>query len=102
MAEAEPVLLEPVAALEVTVPDGATGAVLSDLSARRGRIVSTSVTDDGASHIEAHVPEAELVSFASDLRALTGGQGTATIAYDHHTEVPDAVARRLQDDLAPS
>jgi len=94
VAEAEPVLLEPVAALEVTVPDGATGAVLSDLSARRGRIVSTSATDDGASHIEAHVPEAELVTFASDLRALTGGQGTATIAYDHHTEVPVGQSRR--------
>jgi elongation factor G len=95
VAEADPVLLEPVAAVLVTVPDELTGAVLSDLSARRGRIVATGVTEDGASRIQAQVPEAELVTFASDLRALTGGRATATTVYDHHTEVPDQVAQRV-------
>jgi elongation factor G len=100
VAEADPVLLEPVAAVQVTVPDELTGTVLSDLSARRGRIMATSTTPDGSSRIEAHVPEAELTTIASDLRALTGGQGTVTMAYDHHTEVPDAVAQRLLDTQA--
>ncbi len=100
VAEADPVLLEPVAAVHVTVPDALTGAVLSDLSSRRGRIVATSVTDDGASRIQAQVPEAELVTFASDLRALTGGRATATTVYDHHTEVPDQVAQRVLAELS--
>ncbi len=100
VAEAEPVLLEPVAAVLVTVPDELTGPVLSDLSSRRGRIVTTSVTEDGASRIQAQVPEAELVTFASDLRALTGGRATATTVYDHHTEVPDQVAQRVLVELS--
>jgi elongation factor G len=99
VADADPVLLEPVAAVEVTTPDEFTGTVLSDLSARRGRIVATAATDGGSSLIEAHVPDAELATFASDLRALTGGQAAVTITYDHHTEVPDTVARRLLNDL---
>jgi elongation factor G len=95
VAEADPVLLEPVAAVRVTVPDDLTGAILSDLSARRGRIVATSATDDGMSLVDALVPDAELVTFPSDLRALSSGQGTVTIQYDHHAEVPDAIASRL-------
>jgi elongation factor G len=95
VAEADPVLLEPVAVVRVTVPDDLTGTILSDLSARRGRIVATSATDDGLSLVEAHVPDAELVSFTSDLRAISSGQATVVIRYDHHAEVPDAVASRL-------
>jgi elongation factor G len=98
--EADPVLLEPVSSVLVMVPDEFTGAVLSDLSSRRGRIVATSATEDGWSRLEAHVPDAELATFASDLRALTAGQGSADIAYDHHDEVPDNVARRLLEELA--
>ena len=102
VTEADPVLLEPVALVIVTVPNELTGAVLSDLSARRGKITATHVTDDGASRIQAHVPDVELATFTSDLRALTSGQGTASLAYDHHTDVPDTVARRLLEGSASS
>jgi elongation factor G len=97
LAEAEPVLLEPVAAVSVFVPEEQVGAVLSDLASRRGRILGTDVAGPARSRIEAHVPEAELVSFAADLRALTGGRGELTLAYDHHDEVPDNLRRRVLD-----
>jgi elongation factor G len=95
VSEAEPALLEPVAAVRVAVPDDLTGTILSDLSARRGRIVATRAAEGGMSLVEAHVPDAELATFASDLRALSSGQGTVTIRYDHHAEVPEGVASRL-------
>jgi elongation factor G len=99
VAEADPVLLEPISAVRVTVPDELTGPALSDLSSRRGRIVATSAAGLGWSRIEAHVPEAEIATFASDLRALTRGQGSAQVAYDHHAEVPEPVARRVLEGM---
>jgi elongation factor G len=95
VAEAEPILLEPVSTVRVTVPDELTGTVLADLASRRGRIVATSASGGGWNRIEALVPDAEVTSLASDLRALTGGLGTADVRQDHHAEVPEDVARRV-------
>jgi len=102
MVDADPVLLEPVAAMTVVVPEEVTGALLSDLSARRGRILGTDVAGPGRTRIDAHVPEAELTTFASDLRALTSGRGEVSFAHDHHEEVPANIARRVLDALATS
>jgi elongation factor G len=95
VAAASPVLLEPVAAVVVAVPEELTGAVMSDLSARRGRILGTDAERVGWTRVEAHVPEAELSSFAADLRALTSGRAEVSVAHDHHAEVPENVSRRL-------
>jgi elongation factor G len=95
VAEAGPVLLEPISSVRVTVPDALTGTVLADLASRRGRIVATSASGGGWNRIEALVPDAEVTSLASDLRALTGGLGTADVRYDHHAEVPEDVARTV-------
>ncbi|MEX2503902.1 MAG: hypothetical protein WD378_03575 [Egicoccus sp.] len=73
VAQAEPVLLEPVIRVTVFVPEETVGGLLSDLSARRGRILGTEVAGPGRSRIEAEVPEAELADFPADLRALTSG-----------------------------
>jgi elongation factor G len=93
--EAEPVLLEPLSAVEVTVPDDLTGAVMSDLSSRRARILGTDGAGPGRTRIDAHVPEAELTSFAAEFRALTSGRGEVELSFDHHEDVPDDIARRL-------
>lgn len=95
VAEADPVLLEPIVAVTVRVPDELTGSVLSDLASRRGRILGTTSAGSGWTVVEAHVPEAELTMYSADFRALTSGRGQASITPDHHDEVPDAVARRL-------
>jgi elongation factor G len=95
VGQAQPVLLEPVSSVVLTVPEELTGAVLGDLSARRGRILGTDIERPGWTRVEAHVPDAELGTFTADLRTLTSSRGEVTIAYDHHDEVPDAVARRV-------
>ena len=99
VADAHPVLLEPVAALQITIPEELTGAVMSDLSGRRGRILGTDATGPGRTRVDAHVPEVELKTFAAELRALTSGRGEVAMTYDHHEEVPDNVAKRLLGEL---
>ena len=86
--KASPVLLEPVARVEVRVPDTFTGDVMGDLSARRGRIEGTRQPSPGRTVITALVPEAELLSYTGDLRGLTSGQGSVTIEHDHHAALP--------------
>jgi elongation factor G len=102
VARADPVLLEPVARVTVVVPEDVVGALLSDLSARRGRILGTGAVGPGRSQVEACVPEAELVDLPADLRALTSGRAELSLAYDHHDEVPEAVARRVLEELVTS
>jgi elongation factor G len=95
VAEADPVLLEPIVALELTIPDDLTGAAMSDLAGRRGRILGSESAGPGRARVDAQVPEVELLNFAAEFRALTSGRGEVLRRYDHHEEVPDDVARRL-------
>jgi elongation factor G len=87
-AKAEPVLLEPIARVEVVVPDTFTGEVMGDLSARRGRIEGTRQGRPGQIIVDALVPEVELLTYIGDLRGLTHGRGRAVIAHDHHAPAP--------------
>jgi elongation factor G len=89
LADAGPILLEPVSKVEVTIPAECQGDVLGDLHARRARIVGTDQSDDGYQLIIADAPTAELTRYAVDLRALTGGRGSFTANYDHYDAVPD-------------
>jgi elongation factor G len=93
--EADPVLLEPIARVEVAVPEELTGTVMSDLSSRRGRILGSDGAGPRRTRIDAHVPEAELTNIAAELRALTSGRAHVEVRYDHHAEVPEEVARRV-------
>jgi elongation factor G len=79
LAEAGTVLLEPVCTVTVTVPPDHQGAVLTDLSGRRGRVAATEMADDGRARVVATVPEAELTRYVLDLRSLTGGRAELTI-----------------------
>jgi elongation factor G len=75
LAMAEPILLEPVSALEVTVPDELQGEVLGDLHTRRARILGSEASEDGEQVLRALVPTAELRHYGAELRSLTGGRG---------------------------
>lgn len=98
IAQADPVLLEPLVALELTIPDDLTGAVMADLSSRRGRILGTDAASHGRTLVKAQAPESELGTFAAEFRALTGGRGELTMAYSHHEEAPAAIAKRLLEE----
>ncbi|MGD1012685.1 MAG: elongation factor G [Acidimicrobiales bacterium] len=95
LAAAGPVVLEPVARLEVTVPAAYQGDVLGDLNSRRGRVVGTEAGDRGEQVVIALVPESEIQRYATDLRSLTGGRGRFAVHHDHHEVVPAPIADKL-------
>jgi len=83
------IVLEPISHVEVVVPTGAQGDVMSDLSSRRGRITATTSLDDGTVRIEASVPDAELGRYVLDLRSITGARADLSIAPDRYDVCPD-------------
>lgn len=95
-------VLEPVAAVRVVVPEEYLGAVLGDLSSRRGRVLGTETPEAGIALLRAEVPELELSRYPVELRAIT--QGTADFArgYLRHEPMPDAIAARVTDSATPS
>ncbi len=88
MAKADPVLLEPISKLEVTVPAEHQGDIMGDLNSRRGRVQGTELADGGEQVILAEVPTAELLRYAIDLRSLTSGRGRFTARHSHYDVVP--------------
>ncbi|MBW3615600.1 MAG: elongation factor G [Actinobacteria bacterium] len=101
MAKANPVILEPISLLEVTVPASQQGDVMGDLNARRGRVQGTESGNDGEQVIVAMVPTSEILRYAVELRSLTGGRGRFTVRHDHYDVLPshlyDKVARSTTD-----
>ncbi|HEX5493649.1 MAG TPA: elongation factor G-like protein EF-G2 [Mycobacteriales bacterium] len=95
-------LLEPVHAVEVLVPDEHVGSVMSDLSGRRGRVTGTESVGNERSLVRAEVPETELVRYAVDLRSLTAGTGRFSRNYLRHDPMPDHEAQKALAALAAS
>jgi elongation factor G len=99
IAAAKPILLEPIMTLSVTVPDQFVGDVMGNLNSRRGRVAG--VEARGHSEvIKAHVPMAEVLSYASDLVSMTGGQGSFDMEFSHYEEAPAAVQERVVAEAA--
>ena len=94
MPEGNPVLLEPVGELKVTVPDSYMGDVIGDLNKRRGRVMGMNPTDDGEQVIEAEVPMAEMTSYAIDLRAMTQSRGSYTFHFIRYEDCPPAAQEK--------
>ena len=97
MPEANPVLLEPVGELQVTVPDSYMGDVIGDLNKRRGRVMGMNPTGDGEQVIEAEVPMAEMTSYAIDLRAMTQSRGSYTFHFVRYEDCPPAAQQKAID-----
>jgi elongation factor G len=85
---ASPVLLEPVMVATINVPEDAVGDVIGDLNSRRGRPLGMEPAGAGMTEIKAEVPMAEMLSYAPDLRALTGGRGEFSMEFERYEEVP--------------
>jgi elongation factor G len=95
LAKAEPVVLEPVSHLEVTVPDSLLGDVMGDLNSRRGRVLGSESNGDGSCVVISEVPTSELLRYAIDLRSITGGRGSFHVHHDHYDPVPANLVERL-------
>lgn len=94
MDQANPVLLEPIMEVEITVPDQFMGDIMGDLNAKRGRIMGTEPLD-GKQVIRAQVPLAEMFRYAIDLRSMTQGRGSFTMDFNRYEEVPDHIAQKV-------
>jgi elongation factor G len=91
---ASPVLLEPVMAVTVTVPDDFVGAVTGDLSSRRGRM--DGMEQQGTSHVvKAQVPLADMFGYSTDLRSRTQGRATYTMQFHSYNQVPESISKEI-------
>ena len=86
--EASPVILEPIGHLKVEVPDAYMGDIIGDLNKRRGRVLGMNPTGDGLQEIEAEVPMAEMASYTIDLRSMTQGRGSFSLAFERYEQLP--------------
>ena len=94
MPEANPVLLEPVGELKVTVPDSYMGDVMGDLNKRRGRVMGMNPDGKGNTVVEAEVPMGEMSTYAIDLRSMTQSRGTFTLHFIRYEDCPPAAQEK--------
>ena len=92
--DAQPCLLEPIMTITVTVPEDSVGDVIGDLNGRRGRPLGMG-PKGSMTEVKAEVPMAEVLTYAPDLRAITGGQGDYTMELARYEEVPSHLAQKV-------
>ncbi len=95
LEQAGAVLLEPIMTVTVSAPEDTVGDVIGDLNSRRGRPLGMEPVGAGMSEIKAEVPMAEMLSYAPDLRGITGGQGEFTMEFERYEEVPGHLAGKV-------
>lgn len=98
---ATPALLEPIMKVQVTTPEDFMGDIMGDLNGRRGKVLG--MDNAGKNQIiNAQVPMAEFLSYASDLRSMTGGRGIFTMEFSHYDEVPAQIAEKIIEETKRS
>jgi elongation factor G len=98
LEQASPVLLEPIMLVSINAPEEAVGDVIGDLNSRRGRPLGMEPGAAQMTDIKAEVPMAEMLSYAPDLRAITGGRGEYTMEFERYEEVPGHLAAKVVDE----
>jgi len=93
-AEADPYLLEPIVQMTIAVPEDSVGDVVGDLNSRRGRPLGLE-PKGSATEIKAEVPMSEVLDYAPDLRAITGGRGDYTMEFERYEEIPAHIAQKV-------
>ncbi len=97
MRKANPVLLEPVMKVDIVLPDEYLGAVMGDVSSRRGNLMGTENVN-GMQEIHSEIPLSEMFGYATDLRSATQGRGSYTMTFDHYSEVPRSIGEKIIGD----
>ena len=98
LEQAGPVLLEPIMLVTVAAPEDSVGDVIGDLNSRRGRPLGMEPVGAGMTDVKAEVPMAEMLSYAPDLRSITGGQGEFTMEFLRYEEVPGHLAGKVVEE----
>ena len=94
IAQAKPVLLEPIMKVEIHIPDSYMGDITGDLNHKRGRVLGMSV-DEGLQVVHAEAPMAEMFKYATELRSMTQGRGFFQMAFDRYEQVPGNIANEI-------
>ena len=94
MKKADPVLMEPIMRVEVSVPEEYLGDVIGNINSRRGNLMGMESVS-GNQEIKAEVPLAEMFGYATDLRSCTQGRGNYTMTFDHYAEVPRSISEKI-------
>ena len=92
--DANPVLLEPIVSMKVTVPDKFTGDVMGDLNKRRGRVLGMNPDHMGNTVIEADIPQLEIYGYSTDLRSMTGGSGEYSYEFARYEQAPSDIQQK--------
>ena len=92
--DAQPILLEPIASLKVTVPESYSGDIMGDLNKRRGRVLGMNAIAGGKQIIEADIPMTCLYGYCTDLRSMTGGRGTFEYSFARYEQAPSDVQEK--------
>jgi len=95
MSNASPALLEPIMLVTLSIPEESVGDVIGDLNSRRGRPQGMDSVGGGLTEVKAEVPMAEMLTYAPDLRSLTGGQGDYTMEFERYDEVPSHLQQKI-------
>lgn len=95
LEQASPVLLEPIAHVEVSVPDAYMGEIIGDLNKRRGRVMGMEPQDGGLQQVIAEVPQAEMFKYATDLTSMTQGRGKFKLWFERYEEAPPNVSQKV-------
>ena len=93
--EAKPVLLEPIYAVDVMVPEAYMGDIIGDISSKRGRVLGMEPGEDGITTVKARVPYSEMLEYGVQLRAMTQGRGSFDMTFDTYEEVPAKLAETI-------
>ena len=96
VVDCRPVLLEPIMTMEVIVPSEYVGDIMGDLNSKRGKIQGIDADDDKQT-IRVHVPMAEILNYAADLRSITSGRGMFVIEFDHYDDIPEHLSKKIID-----
>jgi elongation factor G len=95
LSKAKPVLLEPIVNMEITVPSENMGDITGDLSSRRGRVTGQEMLAGGMITIKAQVPLSEVASYNSQLKSVTGGQGSYSMELSHYEPTPPNIQQQV-------
>jgi elongation factor G len=95
LGDAGAVLLEPIMVVTLSVPEDSVGDVIGDLNSRRGRPQGMEPGPSGMTEVKAEVPMSEMLTYAPDLRSLTGGQGDYTMEFERYEEIPAHLAGKV-------
>ena len=94
LAEGQPILLEPIMNIEVSIPEDYTGDIIGDLNTKRARVQGMT-PGGGVNVIEAQVPQAEVLRYSIDLKSITQGRGSYKASFSHYEEVPAHIAEKI-------